>query len=139
MNPSLIWLQLLAAVVLIVIAGTRLSGDADAVSERTGLSRSWIGVLLLATVTSLPELVTGVTAAYTGAPDIAVGGILGSCVFNLTILVLLDVITHRSGRRQSIYLRVAGGHTISSAFGLTLIAVAGLGTLAAWQVIPSSI
>ena len=134
MNPLGIWLQLLAAVVLIVLAGSRLSGDADAVSARTGLSRSWIGVLLLATVTSLPELVTGVTAvAYTGAPDIAVGGILGSCVFNLTILVLLDVITHRSGRRQSIYLRVTGGHTISSAFGLTLIAIAGLGTLAAWR------
>ena len=135
-----IWLQLLVAVILIVIAGTRLSGDADAVSARTGLSRSWIGVLLLATVTSLPELVTGITAAaYTGAPDIAVGGILGSCVFNLTILVLLDVITHRSGRRQSIYLRITRGHTISSAFGLTLIAVAGLGTLAAWRGLPLAI
>ncbi len=139
MNPLLIWLQLLAAVVLIVIAGTRLSGDADAVSARTGLSRSWIGVLLLATVTSLPELVTGVTAAYTGVPDIAVGGILGSCVFNLTILVLLDVITHRSGRRQSIYLRVTGGHSISAAFGLTLIAVTGFGTLTAWRGLPLAI
>ena len=125
--------------VLIVIAGTRLSGDANAVSARTGLSRSWIGVLLLATVTSLPDLVTGVTAAYTGVPDIAVGGILGSCVFNLTILVLLDVITHRSGRRQSIYLRVTGGHSISAAFGLTLIAVAGFGTLTAWRGLPLAI
>lgn len=50
-----------------------------------------MGLILLAAVTSLPELVTGLTAVtVAGVPDIAVGYILGSCVFNLLIVVLLD-------------------------------------------------
>ncbi len=61
---------------------------------------------MLATVTSLPELVTGISAvSYAGVPDIAMGAALGSCVFNLLLIVLLDflhceasVYTRRCGR-----------------------------------------
>lgn len=59
-------------------------------------------MILLATVTSLPELVTGVSAVtMAGAPDIAVGDALGSCVFNLAILPATSKVPTNE-RRQSI-------------------------------------
>ncbi|MBX9613149.1 MAG: sodium:calcium antiporter, partial [Burkholderiales bacterium] len=59
---SLIWLQFAACAVLIGVAGFQLSRYGDVISQRTGLSGSWIGLALLATVTSLPELATGITS-----------------------------------------------------------------------------
>ncbi len=83
---ALIWLQFLVCVGVIGFAGVRLSHYGDAIAALTGLSRNWIGLALIATVTSLPELVTGLSAVtVAAAPDIAVGDALGSCVFNLAI------------------------------------------------------
>jgi cation:H+ antiporter len=118
----LLWLQLLLCLVLIGAAGFQLSRYADAIAEKSGLSRSWIGLALLATVTSLPELATGVssvTAAET--PDIAVGDIFGSCVFNLLLLVLLDFLY----RSEPVYTRARHGHLVSAGFGTVLLGFAG--------------
>lgn len=57
-----LWLQLLACLLLIGVAGYRISLAAEVIAARTGFSRSWVGLILLATVTSLPELVTGISA-----------------------------------------------------------------------------
>ena len=71
---TLIWLQFALCVGLIGVAGLRLIRYGDAIAELTGLSRSWIGLILVATVTSLPELVTGLSAVtLASAPDIAIG------------------------------------------------------------------
>lgn len=76
------WLQFLVCLVVIGIAGYRLCRFGDAIAEKSGLSRSWVGLALIATVTSLPELATGLSAVtIAGVPDIAVGDVLGSCVF----------------------------------------------------------
>lgn len=50
-------LEFAACVVLIGAAGARLVRYGDALAALTGLSRNWIGMVLMATVTSLPELV----------------------------------------------------------------------------------
>lgn len=64
--------------------GIRDRNDGDAIARLTGLSRSWIGLVLFATATSLPELFTGISAVRVAdAPNIAVGDMLGSCVFNI--------------------------------------------------------
>lgn len=124
--PALLWLSLLACLAVIVIAGWHLSRYGDILAEKTGLSASWIGLILLATATSLPELVTGISAVTAaGAPDIAVGDVLGSTVFNLAILVMLDALI----RRESLYTRAAHGHVLSAALGVLLIAFAGFGLL----------
>jgi cation:H+ antiporter len=52
---SVIWLQFALCAALIGVAGYQLSRYADAIAQRTGLSGSWIGMTLLAIVTSLPE------------------------------------------------------------------------------------
>ena len=53
-------------------------------AEKTGMGRRWIRLVLLATVTSLPELATSVSAVTVAAvPNISVGDVLGSCVFKI--------------------------------------------------------
>lgn len=88
----LLWLQLAAAAALIVIAATFLARSADVIADKTGLGRSFIGVVMLATATSLPELGTGVSAiTLVGESDLAAGDAFGSNLFNLFIIGLLDI------------------------------------------------
>lgn len=121
-----VWLEFTVCVALIGYAGTKLSRYGDVIAEKTGLSGSWIGLILLATVTSLPELVTGITSVtVVKAPNIAVGDALGSCVFNLLILVILDIMY----RGESVYSRAHQGHVLSAGFGVILIGFVGFSLL----------
>jgi cation:H+ antiporter len=116
------WLEFLACAVLIGMAGPVLTLYGDVIARLTGLSRSWIGLALLATATSLPELFTGVSSVtIAGAPNIAVGDALGSCVFNLVMLVLLDELS----REEPMYRRIDQGHVLTAGFGVILIGAAG--------------
>jgi cation:H+ antiporter len=125
-NLAVIWLSLFACLAVIGVAGVRLSRYGDIIAEMTGLSRGWVGLILLATVTSLPELVTGLSAVTVAqAPDIAVGDIFGSCVFNLLIIVLLDFLCHK----ESIYTRAHQGNVLSAGYGVVLIGLAGFNLL----------
>ncbi len=127
-STLIIWFEFFICALLIGVAGTKLSRYADMISDKTGLSGSWVGLILLATVTSLPELVTGVSAlTLADAPDMAVGGVLGSCVFNLAILVILDFMV----RGESIYHRAHKNHLLTAGFGVVLIGFAGLSILLA--------
>ncbi len=122
----LIWLYFSICVALIAAAGVKLSGYADVVAEKTGLGGTWIGLIMLASVTSLPELATGVTSVTSaGVPDIAVGDVLGSCVFNVLIIVVLDMLH----RESSLFHRASPAHVLSGAFGIMLIGIAGFGLL----------
>jgi cation:H+ antiporter len=121
-------LALAACAAAIGIAGTMLSRYGDVIGARTGLGGTWVGVVLLATVTSLPELATGVSAVTAGeAPDIAVGDVFGSCVFNLLLIVVLDFLV----RGESVYTRARQGHILSAGFGVVLIGFAGFNVLLA--------
>ncbi len=123
-----IWAQFIGVGAVIVAAGFYLARYGDVIADKTGLSGSWIGLALLATVTSLPELVTGISSVtIANEPDIAVGDVLGSCVFNLLILALLD-----AGYRRSVIFSAGGrGHLLTAAFGILLIAMAGVSLLLA--------
>jgi cation:H+ antiporter len=78
--------------------------------------------MMLATVTSLPELMTGVSAVtLADNPDLAVGDVLGSCVFNLALVFVLDVM-HRGA---SIYSRTTRGLVLVGALGMILISFVG--------------
>jgi cation:H+ antiporter len=122
----MIWLQFLATALVIVVAGVRLARYGDVLGEKTGLGRSWIGVVLLAATTSLPELFTGFGAtALAALPDIALGDVLGSCMFNLLILSLMDAV-----QPEPISARAHQGHALSIGFGLVLLGVAGMGLVA---------
>ncbi|MBS0518877.1 MAG: sodium:calcium antiporter [Proteobacteria bacterium] len=120
------WLEFAFCVLLIGLAGPALPRYGYVISRLTGLSRSWIGLVLLATATSLPELMTGISAVTVAdAPNIAVGDVLGSCVFNLVMLVLLDELS----RGEPMYRRIDQGHILTAGFGVILIGAAGASLL----------
>jgi cation:H+ antiporter len=126
----MIWLQFLGTALVIVLAGMRLARYGDVLGEKSGLGRSWIGLVLVAATTSLPELFTGFGAtALAPLPDIAVGDVLGSCMFNLLILSLMDAV-----QPEPLSTRAHQGHALSIGFGLVLIGIAGLGLLGNSQV-----
>lgn len=118
----LLWIGFLISAGMIVFSGTRLSRYGDVIAEKSGLGRTWIGVLLMAAVTSLPELVTGISSVMIDAPDIAVGDVMGSCVFNLVILASLDLVE----REKTISSRAHHGHVLSAGFGILLLSLVSL-------------
>jgi cation:H+ antiporter len=116
----LLWLGFLVCTSLIFYSGSRLSKYGDIIAEKTGLGRAWIGVVLMASVTSLPELVTGISSVtYAGVPDIAVGDVLGSCVFNMLIIAILDGVY----RIMPIFAKAHQGNILSAGFGILLLSM----------------
>lgn len=124
MGSSLIvWIEFAVCMTLIGAAGSRLIRYGDVIASAAGLSRSWVGLILIATVTSLPELVTGLSAVtVVKAPDIAVGDALGSCVFNLAILAFVDAFY----RKESVYAIASRGHVLSASLGVMMLTTAAL-------------
>lgn len=72
-------------------AGSRLSYYADELAERTGLGRVFVGMLLLAGVTSLPEIVTTIVASLEGSILLATNNIFGSITFRTTLVAVADL------------------------------------------------
>lgn len=129
-NMLIVWLEFAVCVAAIGMAGVRLSRHGDRIAALTGLSRNWIGMILVATVTSLPEMVTGLSAVTVAAqPDIAVGDALGSCVFNLAILAWADM----QHRRGSLYAQLSSAHVLSAGLGILLLGTVALTLLLAQQ------
>lgn len=117
-----VWIQFVICVLLVLFFGSKLSRYGDIIAEKTGLGGLWVGLLLLGAVTSLPEIITGVSAvAVVKVPDLALGTIFGSNALNLFIIAILDVMP-RSGP----VLSMAGqGHRLSAGLSILLIAFAG--------------
>lgn len=85
-----IWLLLLVTVggLAAIIIGSNMTVDsATNIAQRLGMSDRLIGLTIVAFGTSLPELVTSVTAARKGEADIAIGNIVGSNIFNILFVL----------------------------------------------------
>ncbi|MCR5499579.1 MAG: calcium/sodium antiporter [Acetatifactor sp.] len=84
------WLLPIMVIVgaVMIVKGSDITVDAATVIARTfGMEERFIGLTIIAFGTSLPELVTSVTAGIKGKPDIAVGNIVGSNIFNILFVV----------------------------------------------------
>ena len=124
----MVWFKFILCLVAILFAGTKLARYGDAIAEKTGLGRIWIGLVLIALITTMPELVTSVSSvALVHSVDLALGTLLGSCCFNLSILAVLDILHSRIP-----LLSVASPrHILTAGWGASLIAVAAAGIIAA--------
>lgn len=123
----MVWIGFLLCLIIILFAGTKLARYGDVIAEKTGLGRVWVGLLLLAAITSVPEMITGVSSvALVGLPDLALGTLFGSNLFNLAILALLDAAHPYTPVLSVISLR----QTLLAGGGIVLIAMAGLSILA---------
>ena len=121
-----LWIQFALVTAVVFYAGSKLSLYGDVIAEKTGMGRMWVGVTLMASVTSLPELFTGIgSVVIFELPDIAAGAVLGSCMFNVLIIALMDV----SGP-VPISQKVEQKHVLAAGFGIVMLAVAGMGIAA---------
>jgi len=118
---ALVWIQLATTAAVILLASQFLAKSADIIAEKTGLGRSFVGVVMLATATSLPELGTGISAILlVDAPDLAAGDAFGSNLFNLLIIGLADLIW----RNEPILTAVNKTSILVAALGIAAIALA---------------
>lgn len=119
------WAAFVASALLIVVAGTALSRAADVIAKKTRLGGLWVGSILLAAATSLPEVVTSASAGVMGLPDIAVGNVFGSNVFNLFIIAIVDLMEGRG----AILRKVSAAHILSAVLGMLLSAMAAVAVM----------
>ncbi len=73
--------------VLIVSGGEAVVESAKNIAFSLGMSETLVGLTIVAMGTSLPELVTSMVAAKKGEVDMAVGNVIGSCIFNIMLIL----------------------------------------------------
>ncbi len=116
----MMWLQFAFSSIVIVLAANQLAKDGDVIALRTRLGGMFIGTLLLSTATSLPELLTTFNAISQAVPNLAAGNIFGSCMFNMVMLAVLDIID----RRVYVLRSVAITHALSASMAMLLTGLA---------------
>jgi len=120
-----LWLLFLICALIIIFAGTKLTRYGDIIAEKTGLGRVWIGAALIPLATSLPELTSSSGAAWINAPNLAIGNIFGSIMFNLLIIAIADF-AHSPG---PLLREVSTGQILTAILGIFLCAIAALSML----------
>ena len=105
--------------------GVILAQVGDDLAQRTGLGRLFVGTLLVAFATSLPEIATDITASLTDAPDLAVGDLFGSSMANMAILAIADL-----RYRGRVWPVVDLGHARVAAVAMAMTGLAALAILA---------
>lgn len=115
----MIWVEFIFSAAVIVIAATQLAKYGDIIAVRTRLGGMFIGILLLAGATSLPEVLTTISSLSQGVPNLAAGNLLGSNMFNMLMLALIDV----AGQQQRILRKAALKHALTGSLAVMLIAM----------------
>jgi len=120
-----VFIQFLAAASIIIAAGAFLTQFADDIAQKTGLGRVLVGSLFLAGATSLPEITVDLNAIHIGQPDLAVGDLLGSGLFNLLILMGVSA-TFQLPKESS---PRSEQHAIAAVLSIMLTSIIALGLL----------
>jgi cation:H+ antiporter len=140
LSTSGLLLSFLASGAGVCVLGVALARCADVIAERTRIGGVWIGTVLLAGATSLPELGTSVSAVGLDAANLAVGNLFGSSMANMLILALVDLLL----RRERLLSRVAFDHALAASVAIGLNALAAMFIVvgserAIWRVSPASL
>ncbi|MGN1415491.1 MAG: sodium:calcium antiporter, partial [Oscillospiraceae bacterium] len=134
-SPLRCTMCILGGITGIVLGGNLVVDNAKYIATQAGMSETLAGLTICAVGTSLPELVTSVTAARKGENDMAVGNVVGSNIFNvLAILGVSGVITPIAvdktaltdciilvGVTAASYIWYITGKKMSRAEGITLV------------------
>lgn len=119
---ALLVIEFLLASGLVLVLSIILTKKADLLEKLTPLSEMWIGMLLLAFVTSLPEAVNSIgSVLIDGTLDLGVGNLAGSNMFNIIIIVVMDM-SQGSG---SLLLTVAASQIFVAAGGILVMGLVG--------------
>ncbi|MHB1357062.1 MAG: sodium:calcium antiporter [Anaerolineae bacterium] len=114
------WVIFFVSSALLVLAAVKLAEYSDTIALRTGLGRLFIGTLLLAGATSLPEFLTAINSIDQLVPDLAAGNMFGSNMFNILLLGVFDVLYWR----HNFLLKVVNRHILTAGFALLLVSLA---------------
>lgn len=129
-----LWINIaifIVSAVVVWFVGSRLAGYADAIAEKTGIGREFLGILLLGGVTSLPEIAVATTATVHGTPLLSVNDVLGSAAINLVILAIADATL---GRGALTSLQASPIVLLQAVLGIILMALA-IGAVVAGDVV----
>ncbi len=124
------WLAFAVSALLIYAAGTRLSKSAEKIAEVSGLGGFWVGLVILPLSTSLPELSATWRAVSLGAPDLAIGNFLGSNLFNLGIIALIDLVQGEG----AVFKLISQRHKTTVLFIIFMTILIIIGMLLPWQI-----
>ncbi|UOD34963.1 sodium:calcium antiporter [Deferribacteraceae bacterium V6Fe1] len=108
---------------IIVFAGLLLSKSADEIAEATGLGRTVVGSFLLALVTSLPEVSACFGAIKVGSTNMAIGNLLGSNVFNITVIPIADIFY----KKGDIFMAASKINLVAAICSAIIVLIAVLG------------
>ncbi|RKD75592.1 cation:H+ antiporter [Sinobaca qinghaiensis] len=112
----MIYILFLIAALVTIFAAVQLSTYADVISEKSKWGGMMVGTILLAGATSLPEVTASVTAVLIDSPDIAVGNVLGSNLFNILIIGFFDLVY----RKDKIFASMARSNIYTALLGVFL-------------------
>ncbi len=95
-----VWYLMAAAV--LVLFSIKCADYVDMLDKKTNMSGAFIGGVILAAVTSLPEMITSISAVALGNPGLIIGNVLGSDVFNLCIFGSLTLVAVGAFRKATV-------------------------------------
>lgn len=120
------WLVFVGSSAVVVVAAYKLAQYGDVIAVRTRLGGLFVGTILLAGATSLPELLASISAFKAGLPNLAAGNFFGSNMVNMLVLALVDLIT----TRMPLLRRIAVGHALTATLASLLMILAAIFVLA---------
>ncbi len=128
----MVWLKILISIIVILICGYKLSKYGDIISEKTGLGKGFIGVLLLGAITSLPEVITTISSvSLVKNVNLAWGNIYGSNLLNLSVIAFCDFLI-----KEYDFRKFNKNNTLTGALGviITGIGICGIAIHKKWLI-----
>ncbi len=126
----MIWVQFVVSAAIVIYTAIKLAEYGDIIAVRTKLGGVFVGTILLAGATSLPELIASISSFQLGQPDLAAGNFLGSNMVNVVLIALVDLINYQ----VPLLRRVALSHALTAALTTILMLVAIISILADFDV-----
>ncbi|MGB7442965.1 MAG: hypothetical protein WA919_18020 [Coleofasciculaceae cyanobacterium] len=129
----------LIAVFVIAIVGTKMTKIADRLADRTGLGEAVVGALFLGGSTSLPGIVTSVTAASGGHAELAISNALGGIAAQTAFLAIADIVYPKANLEHAAAsaANLSQGTLLVTLLALPLLAMS-IPEVSIWQIHPIS-
>ncbi len=116
------WVGFGISALVVIVAARFLASSADSIAEITGIGASFIGVLLVSIVTTLPEGSVTVAASLRRSYGIVIGNVFGSCAFNVSVIFFADLF-HSTG---PLLRSMEAAHFVAAAAAFTLMGMSYL-------------
>jgi cation:H+ antiporter len=130
----MIWIEFIVSSALVVLAAVKLAEYGDVIAIRTKIGRAFIGVILMAGATSLPEFLTAINSIRMGIPDLSGGNIFGANMYNMLLLAFISILGWRVRALRLVVRRhgLTGGSAILMILLATFFLYANIDVKIGW-------